>query len=120
MIHILLNVVKMFNYFPTKVGISNTHIPETIMSGKTLEYRKHLCLQLGKYCQVHEEDFPRNIHDTRNRGAICLGPSSNLQGGFKILDLNSPKKVVRQIRDAIPMPNTVIARADTLGGNQPG
>ena len=120
MIHIVLNAVKMRNYFPTKGGISNTLSPKTIMSGETLYYKKHLCLQLVQYCQVHEEDYPRNIQATRNRGDICLGPSGNLQGGFKFLDLNSVKKIVWRSWDAIPMPDTVISRVNTLGGNQPG
>ena len=54
LINIVLNVVKMINYFPTKVGISDTLIPKTIMSGETLDYKKHLCLQIGQYCQVHK------------------------------------------------------------------
>ncbi len=55
MIHIVLNAVKMLNFFPTKGGISDTLIPKTIMSGETLDYKKHLSLQVGQYCQVHEE-----------------------------------------------------------------
>ena len=44
MIHIVLNVVNMLNYFPTKGGISNTLSPKTIMAGEKLVYKKHLCL----------------------------------------------------------------------------
>jgi hypothetical protein len=60
MIHIVLNAVKMLNFFPTNGGISDTLSPKTIMSGETLDYKKHLSLQVGQYCQVHEEDTPRN------------------------------------------------------------
>jgi hypothetical protein len=56
MIHIVLNAVKMLNFFPIKGGISDTLSPKTIMSGETLNYKKHLGLQVGQYCQVHEED----------------------------------------------------------------
>jgi hypothetical protein len=56
MIHIVLNAVKMLNFFPMKGGISDTLSPKTIMSGETLNYKKHLSLQVGQYCQVHEED----------------------------------------------------------------
>jgi hypothetical protein len=34
-IHIVLNAVKMLNFFPTKGGISNNLSPKTIMSGET-------------------------------------------------------------------------------------
>jgi hypothetical protein len=78
MIHIVLNAVKMLNFFPTKGGISDTLSPKTIMSGETLNYKKHLSLQVGQYCQVHEEDTPRNCQSPRTKGAISLEPSGNL------------------------------------------
>jgi hypothetical protein len=60
MIHIVLNTVKMLNFFPMKGGISDTLSPKTIMSGETLDYKNHLSLQVGQYCQVHEEDTLHN------------------------------------------------------------
>jgi hypothetical protein len=95
-IHIVLHVVKLLNFFPTKGGVSDTLSPKTIMSGETLDFNKHLSLQIGQYCQVHEEDTPRNIQVARTKGAISLGPSGNLQGGFKFMALNSGKKIVRR------------------------
>jgi hypothetical protein len=41
-IHIVLNVVKLLNFFPTKGGVSETLSPKTIMSGETLDFKKHL------------------------------------------------------------------------------
>jgi hypothetical protein len=75
MIHIVLNAIKMLNFFPTKGGISNTLSPKTIISGETLNYKKHLSLQVAQYCQVHEEDTPCNSQSPRTKGAILLGPS---------------------------------------------
>jgi hypothetical protein len=119
MIHILLNAVKMLNFFPTKGGISNTLSPKTIMSGETLNYKKHLSLQVGQYCQVHQEDTPRNSQSLRTKGAISLGPSGNLQGGYKFMALKTGKKFTRRSWDVIPMPETVIARVNALGTDQP-
>ena len=56
----VLNCVKMLNYFPPKGGVSDAISPKTIMSGKQLDYKKHLTLKIGQYCQVHEEENPRN------------------------------------------------------------
>jgi hypothetical protein len=75
MIHIVLNAIKMLNFFPTKGGISNTLSPKTIISGETLNYKKHLSFQVAQYCQVHEEDTPCNSQSPRTKGAILLGPS---------------------------------------------
>jgi len=56
MIHTVIKSVKLLNYFPPKGGVLDNISPMTIMSGETLDYKKHLSLQIGEYCQVHEED----------------------------------------------------------------
>jgi hypothetical protein len=93
-IHIVFHAVKLLNFFPTKGGILDTLSPITIMSGETLDYKKHLCLQIGQYCQVHKEDTPHNSLRPRTKGANFLGPSGNLQGGFKFMALNRGKKII--------------------------
>jgi hypothetical protein len=108
----------MLNFFPTKGGISDILSPKTIMSGETLNYKKHLSLQVGQYCQVHKEDTPRNSQSPRTKGAISLGPSGNLQGGYKFMALNTRKKITRRSWDVIPMPNMVIAHVNALGTDQ--
>ena len=118
-IHIVLNCVKLLNFFPTKGGVSETLSPKTIMSGETLDFKKHLSLQVGQYCQVHEEEQPRNSEIPRTRGAISLGPSGNLQGAYKFIALNTGKKITRRSWDVIPMPDTVIARVNELANDQP-
>ena len=118
-IHIIFVAVKLLNHFPPKGGISDTISPKTIMTGETLDYKTHLSLQLGQYCQVHEDDTPRNSQLPRTQGAICLGPSGNIQGGFKFMSLTSAKKIVRRSWDKIPMPQTVIDRVNHLGKDQP-
>jgi hypothetical protein len=119
MIHIVLNVVKLLIFFPTKGGVSDTLSPKTIMSGERLDYKKNLSLQLGQYCQVHEEDNPLNSQIVRTKIAISLGPSGNLQGGFKFMALNSGKKIVRCSWDVIPMPDLVIDQVNALCRDQP-
>jgi hypothetical protein len=89
------------------------------MSGETLDYKKHLRLQLGQYCQVHEEDAQRNSLRPRTKGAIFFGPSGNLQGGFKFMALNAGEKIIWQSWDVIPMLDMVITRVTTLGNYQP-
>jgi hypothetical protein len=118
-IHIVLNVVKLLIFFLTKGVVSNTLSPKTIMSGENLDYKKHLSLQIGQYCQVHVEDNPRNSQIARTKGAISLGPSGNLQGGFKCMALNTGKKIVHRSWDVITMPDLVIARVNALGSDQP-
>ena len=64
--HMVLLVVMMLNYFPPKGGVSTHTSPKTIMSGETLDYKKHLSLSFGQY--------NRNSHIARTKGEISLGP----------------------------------------------
>ena len=93
--HILLTTVKMLNFFLKKGGILDSLIPNIIMSGESLDFKNNLCIQLGQYHQFQKEDIPRNSQAPRTNGEICLGPSGNLQGGYKFMELNSGKKFVR-------------------------
>ena len=68
---------------------------------------------------MHEEEIPCNSQAYRTKREICPGTSGNLQGGYKFMALNSGKKIIRHNRDLIPMPDTIITRVNTLGGDQP-
>ena len=52
-IFIVFHAVKLLNFFPPKQGVSTTISPKTLMSGETLDYKKHLALQVGAYVQAH-------------------------------------------------------------------
>ena len=54
LIHITFVSVKMINYFPKKGGVSSVYNPNTIMSRETFNYKRHMALKIGHYCQVHE------------------------------------------------------------------
>jgi hypothetical protein len=64
MIHIVLNAVNMLNFFPTKGGISDTLSPKTIMSGETLDYKRHLSLQVGQYVRSKTTNLRRKGETT--------------------------------------------------------
>ena len=42
----------------TEYGIQTHLSPRNIIVGKKLNYKKHFCLPLGGYAQVHEEEQP--------------------------------------------------------------
>ena len=67
---------------------------------------------------MHEEDAPCNIHNSRTKGVIYIGPSGNLQGDFKFMALNTGKKIVRHSWYVIPMPDTVITRVKDIVSDQ--
>jgi hypothetical protein len=118
-IHMVFQCTRLLNYFPTKGGISDTISPRTLLLGETLEYKKQFRLSIGDYCQVHENDTPRNSQLPRTQGAICLGASGNTQGGYHFMSLRSGLKITRYSWTLIPMPDTVIDRVNALGSAEP-
>jgi hypothetical protein len=116
--HMVFFVVKLLNHFPAKGGVSSQFSPKTIMSGERIRYKQY-CLPFGTYCQVHEEDSPRNSMAARTQGAISMGPSKNKQGGQVFFNLTTGKVVSRRSWHVIPMPSAVIARVNELATDQP-
>ena len=116
--HMVFFVVKLLNYFPAKNGVSAQYSPKTIMSGQTLNY-KQCSLPFGSYCQIHEEDGPRNSLMARTNGGISVGPSSNRQGGHLFISLNTGRIVSRRSWTVIPMTQSVIDRVNSMAADQP-
>ncbi|MGL6132320.1 MAG: hypothetical protein ACRCZ9_11980, partial [Fusobacteriaceae bacterium] len=116
--HMVFFVVKLLNYFPTTGGVSEVYSPKTIMSGEVINYKQY-CLPFGTYCQVHEEDSPRNNMAPRTQGAISMGPNNNQQGGQIFYTLTTGKIVVRRSWNVLPMPDAVINRVNKLAEDQP-
>ena len=117
-IHIVFQAVKILNFFPQKGGISDTLSPKTILTGETLSYKKHLNLLVGQYCQVHEEETPRNSQAERTQGAIALGPSGNIQGGYKFLSLSSGKKITRRNWEVIAITDPIVKLVEKMADDQ--
>ncbi len=82
LVHAVLFVTKQLTLFPVKGGLSLKLSPKQIMLGKVVQYM-FCAMGFGRYCQIHEEDQPRNGMVARTQGAILLGPSGNAQGGHK-------------------------------------
>ena len=73
------NSVKLLNLFPLKGGLP--YSPKSILAGEIVKYEQY-SLPFGTYCQVHENNEPRNSMVARTQGAICLGGKGNVQGGY--------------------------------------
>jgi hypothetical protein len=78
-IRLVSNGVFWRNAFPHKDGVSSTLSPRYLMTGKHLDFTKHVRAEFGAYVQTHEQHS--NNVDACTIGAICLGPSGNEQGG---------------------------------------
>ena len=106
------------NAFPPKGGVSKNVSPRGIMTGTQFDYTKHCKIPFGSYVQAHEEPDKTNTQGARTVGAICLGPTGNLQGSYKFLNLRSGRLITRRNWTSLPMPDEVIKRVDQLGRNE--
>ena len=100
------------NALPRKSGVSNDLGPGTIIDGIEPDFNLHCKVPLGTYCQVHEEDVPTNTNSPRTIGAICLGPSGNLQGGYDFLSLSTGRIVKCGAFTGFSMPTEVVDLVD--------
>jgi len=116
--HVVLFVVKQLNLFPVKGGLSSRLSPKQILSGEVIDY-KFCSMGFGRYCQIHEEDQPRNSMAARAQGAMSLGPSGNSQGVQKFYTLTTGNVVVRRVWTELPTPTSVITRRHLLAKGMP-
>jgi hypothetical protein len=107
-------VVPWLNAFPPSSGLSQTYSPRTIMTGTTLDYSKHCRLFFGAYVETHEENNPTNTMKEITRGAICLGPTANFQGSYKLLCLRKGRRITRKQFKELSMPASVISAVEAL------
>ena len=72
------------------------------MTGKHLDYNKHVRAEFEEYVQTHEE-HDSDMHE-RTVGAICLGPNGNQQGGHYLMSLVTGARLVRSRWTPLPLP----------------
>ena len=72
--------------YPSR-SIADGLSPQTIITGLTIDYNKHVKHEFGKYVQTHEETD--NCMQTRTIGAISLRPTGNVQGRHFYLSLHT-------------------------------
>jgi hypothetical protein len=124
MIHIVLNAVKMLNFFPTKGGISDTLSPKTIMSGETCSWLQETLeppIMLDNTVRCMSK-VPRAIVKVQQlRVPSCLDPvvTSKEDTSSWLWILLERKLITEAGMWLIPMPDTVITQVNALGTDQP-
>jgi hypothetical protein len=87
---------------------------EIIIGTQKLDFKNVCRIPFGAYAQVHNDLAMTNTMDPRTTGAICLGPSGNIQGGHKFLSLQTGNIMVRRKWTELPVPADVINRLKDL------
>ena len=65
-------VVMMLDAFPPKIGISQTYMPRTIMTGNQLDFTKKCKCPFGAYVKAYDDHDTTNTMIGRTQCAICL------------------------------------------------
>ena len=68
-VRLVCNAVFWLNAFPHPDGVSTTPSPQYLLTGRLLDYRKHVRLEFGSYAQTHE-DHTKDMR-AHTPGAIC-------------------------------------------------
>ena len=86
------------------------------MTGKQLDYNKHVRAEFGEYVQTHEEN-DSDMYERTVR-AICMGPTGNQQGGHYFMSIATGERLVRSRWTPLPMPREAQARGNNFGSKQ--
>ncbi len=114
LIELIYHVVLWLNAFPMKSGVSRTLSPRKIVLRHNLKFAKHCKAPFGSYCEFHNEPVPTNMMVSCTSPAIVLGPTGNIQGLYKLLNLATGKKIKCQQFTKYSMPDSVILKIETM------
>ena len=80
------------------------------MTGKALDWRKMCKLHFRAYAQVNVDRNVPNTLEERTQGAMCLGPTGNLQGTYNLCLLRPGKEITRGQFTEVHTPTIVMKR----------
>ena len=69
---LVIGSTEKFNFFVAKNGVSDQFSPETIVTGRTLNYKKHCLYEFGEYVQAHTYNEPRNDTCAREHATLYI------------------------------------------------
>ena len=104
---LVIGGAEKFNFFVAKKGVSDHCSPETIVTGRALDYKKHCQFEFGESAQEDTHTEPRNDMTDRTLDAMCPRPNDNDQGGHVLMDLTTGSRVTRHKIHRAPLMSMV-------------
>eukprot|EP00956_Cyclotella_meneghiniana_P028301 scaffold65295_cov71-Cyclotella_meneghiniana.AAC.14 len=114
-IRLMYFVAFWINGFPNENGVSKVYSPREIVTGMSIDFKKHARARFGSYIEASEDADITNNMQGRTTPCICLGPSGNVQGSVVCYNLETKKIIKRRTIKPLPMPDRVIKRAISIG-----
>jgi hypothetical protein len=118
LIKLFYHIMLWLNTFLTKTRVSAMLLPCKIVHRHKLDFAKHCKAQFGTYCKAHDKPVLTNTVVTWSTPVTVLGPTGNLQGGYKFFGLVTGKKIKQRNMTAYPMPDLVIMKVEQFGKGQ--
>ena len=106
--------VMWLNSFPVKSGISKKWSPQELESQTKLDAKLHYRAPFGSYCDMHIDPDITNTLEPKKNWAICMGPTGNLRGSYKLLSLETGKKVTQRRFTEMPITEAVIKQVGVM------
>ena len=106
------HIVFWINTRPRKEGLSDVYSPRAILTETMPDYQVRCKLQVGTYCEVHDDPTPTNSTLTRSLPAIALEPVGNFQGGYKFMSVNTGQVLTRYKWTEVLVPEQIIRRVE--------
>ena len=83
-----------------------------------MDYKNHCRVEVGAYCEVHDEPSPSKSTESRTHEVLALGTTGNLQGSVKFYCLNTSQVLERRNFTPMSLANSVIAKVNAIGKKQ--
>ena len=91
LIHHVHFAILWVNSAPSDRGVSDRFSPCKIVTHQELDYKKHCKGFLGEFIHAHgDSDVTKDMQPSTCQG-LLLGPTSNIQGTYKVFDPNMGK-----------------------------
>ena len=105
-IHMVYFAVFWLNAAPAENGISEILSPREIVLKRSVDFKLHCRGTFGQYVMAHVDPDVTNDMNGRTFQGLYLGPTGNLQGTVKCLDLNTG--CVKKVKNftEVPMPDS--------------
>ena len=114
LIHMVYFAVLWLNAFPV-AGESWGISPRTAVTRRELNWNRDCKACLGSYVEASVDPDITNTNDARTRPCVYLGPSGNLQGTSKCLDIGTNKVLHRRVIEVLLASREFIAKVEALG-----
>ena len=108
--------VFWLNSLQPQSNFGNELSPRTIVTGQTLDFKRHCRFQFSEYVQTHEQH--NNSMMSRTMGALALRPTGNAQGGFYFLSLSTGRVLNQLQATGLPMPDNVVDQVHRMARQQ--